>query len=218
MAKKPGSKSALAKKAELEADQTKTKLQCLEVDLESPLSSIDWNYIALTITEIDALVWFQVLPANQKSSHPFQFNCVHVLPNANIPFPILPIEKMIKNKITFGTKQDKRNRSAATGSGGPVQAHQAVHKRDSEAVELGLVLLDEFQFPHAVHPIASSEMTIEGLKYAYNKLYSFLGLKSNPDVGLTVIVAPQFMFACPIGQPYHTETRPVGIDFEYSEE
>lgn len=104
MAKKPGSKSALAKKAELEADQTKTKLQCLEVDLESPLSSIDWNYIALTITEIDALVWFQVLPANQKSSHPFQFNCVHVLPNANIPFPILPIEKMIKNKITFGTK------------------------------------------------------------------------------------------------------------------
>lgn len=61
-------------------------------------------------------------------------------------------------------------------------------------------------------------MTIEGLKYAYNKLYSFLGLKSNPDVGLTVIVAPQFMLVCPIGQSYHTETRRVGIDFEYSEE
>ena len=104
MAKKAGSKSALAKKAELEQDQTKTKLQCLEVDVESPLSSIDWNYVALTITEIDALVWFQVLPANQKSSHPFQFNCVHVLPNSNIPFPILPIEKMIKNKMTFSAK------------------------------------------------------------------------------------------------------------------
>lgn len=71
------------------------------------MSSIDWNYIALTITEIDALVWFQVLPANQKSSHPFQFNCFHVLPNANIPFPVLPIEKMIKNKMTFNTKADK---------------------------------------------------------------------------------------------------------------
>lgn len=65
---KSGSKSALAKKQELEQDQTKTKIQCLEVDLEMPLSSIDWNYIALTITEIQSLVWFQILPANQKSS------------------------------------------------------------------------------------------------------------------------------------------------------
>ena len=80
------------------------------------MSSIDWNYIALTITEIDAMIWFQFLPANQKSSHPFQFNCFHVLPNANIPFPILPIEKMIKNKLTFNTKTEKQSRGAAVGS------------------------------------------------------------------------------------------------------
>jgi hypothetical protein len=55
---KPGSKSALAKKHDMEQDQTKSKLQCLEVDLESPLSSIDWNYVALTISEIDAMIWF----------------------------------------------------------------------------------------------------------------------------------------------------------------
>ena len=55
---KAGSKSALAKKHEMEQDQTKTKLQCLEIDLEVPLSSIDWNYVALTISEIDAMVWF----------------------------------------------------------------------------------------------------------------------------------------------------------------
>ena len=104
---KASSKSALAKKQELELDQTKTKIQNLEVDLESPLSSLDWNYISMTIREIDALIWFQVLPANQKSSHPFQFNCFHVLPNQNIPFTILPIEKMIKNKMTFKNRQDK---------------------------------------------------------------------------------------------------------------
>ena len=39
---KASSKSALAKKQELELDQTKTKIQNLEVDLESPLSSLDW--------------------------------------------------------------------------------------------------------------------------------------------------------------------------------
>ena len=53
-----GSKTALAKKQEMELDQTKTKIQSLEIDLESPISSLDWNQIALTIKEIDALVWF----------------------------------------------------------------------------------------------------------------------------------------------------------------
>ena len=55
---KAASKSALAKKQDLEIDKTKSKIQSLEIDLENPLSSIDWNYISLTINEIDALVWF----------------------------------------------------------------------------------------------------------------------------------------------------------------
>lgn len=217
---KPGNKSALAKKQELEQDQTKTKIQCLEIDLENPVSSIDWNYIALTITSIDALVWFQVLPANQKSSHPFQFNCFHVLPNAKIPFPILPIEKMIKNKMTFNTKLEKqeKNKKNNTGSGKQFLKHETIQKRDAEAADAGIVLLDEFKFPHAVYPINPSEMSIEGLKYAYNKVSTFLDLKANQDMGITVIVAPQFMFVCIVSQPYHMDSRKVMVDFEYSEE
>ena len=90
--------------------------------------------------------------------------------------------------------------------------------RDSEAAALGLVLLDEFKFPHAVFPISPSEMSIDGLKYAYGKIAGFLDLKVNQDAGLTVVVAPQFMFVSLIGQPYHTEGRPVLLDFEYSED
>lgn len=214
---KASNKSALARKQELELDQTKTKIQSLEVDLEAPLSALDWNYIALTIQEIDALIWFQVLPANHKSSHPFQFNCFHVLPNQNIPFTILPIEKMIKNKITFNTKQEKQARNAGS-SKSSILKHEPIHKRDQEAIQAGIVLLDELPFPHAVFPINPNEMTDEGLKYAYTNICQFLGLKNNQDSGLTVVIAPQFMFVCQIWQPYHSTTRTIMLEGEFKDQ
>lgn len=80
------------------------------------------------------------------------------------------------------------------------------------------MLLDEYQFPHAVYPINPKEMKPEGLKYAYNNISNFLKLKENQDLGITVIVAPQFMFVATISQPYHMESRTVMVDFEYSDE
>mmetsp|Transcript_1986 Transcript_1986/g.3495 ORF Transcript_1986/g.3495 Transcript_1986/m.3495 type:complete len:125 (+) Transcript_1986:910-1284(+) len=44
--------SALQKKQQIEQDQVKTRLQCLEVDLETPLSTVDWNNLSLIISEL----------------------------------------------------------------------------------------------------------------------------------------------------------------------
>jgi len=63
--------SALARKKLQDEDKEKTKLQCLEVDLEAPLSTIDWTNVATIVTEVSALAWFQILPTGQKSSFPF---------------------------------------------------------------------------------------------------------------------------------------------------
>ena len=50
-------------------------------------------------------------------------------------------------------------------------------------------------------------MTAEGLKFAYRKIYAFMGLASMPEVGLTIIVTPQWMFAAVVQKPYHSETQ-----------
>jgi hypothetical protein len=56
------------------------------------------------------MVWVQILPANQKSSFPFQFNAMHILPSSKIPFPKVPLDTMIKNKIDFSKKFEKQLR------------------------------------------------------------------------------------------------------------
>jgi hypothetical protein len=100
------------------------------------------------IREIQALAWVQFLPVDQKSSSPFQFNCIHILPNAYIPFPTLPLEKMISNKLTFLKKYGKQMRdSSKTG----MKVHQPVQEQDKDAEIAGLVLVDEYAFPHAIY-------------------------------------------------------------------
>ena len=49
--------SAMAKKKLLEDDAEKTKIQCLEVNIADPLSTIDWQNMADIIREIQALAW-----------------------------------------------------------------------------------------------------------------------------------------------------------------
>ena len=47
----------MAKKKALEDDAEKTKIQCLEVNIADPLSTIDWQNMADIIREIQALAW-----------------------------------------------------------------------------------------------------------------------------------------------------------------
>ena len=60
--------SAYQKKKMMEDDQEKTKLECLEIDIEMPLSTIDWANFSLVINEINGMGWVQILPVGQKSS------------------------------------------------------------------------------------------------------------------------------------------------------
>ena len=45
--------------------------------------------------------WFQILPVGYKSSQPFQFNMMHILPSSKIPFAKVPLDMMISTKLTF---------------------------------------------------------------------------------------------------------------------
>ena len=75
-------------------------------------------------------------------------------------------------------------------SGMAKRSHVAIHAKDDEAFNMGITLLDEFNFPHAVYKIQPQDMTNEGLKFAYTRVCGFLGIKEQPDTGLTVMVAP----------------------------
>ncbi len=73
-------------------------MRSLEVDLFTPLSYIDWKNFAEVITEVQGLGWVQVLPVGEKSSQPYQYQLMHILPNSKIPFANLPLDVLIANK------------------------------------------------------------------------------------------------------------------------
>lgn len=141
------------------------------------------------------MAWVQLLPVGQKSSTPFQFNCMHILPNSHIP-TVLPLEKMISNKLTFSKKYGKQIRdSSKTNS----KIHIPVHPNEKEAEEAGLLLVDEYLFPHAVYKFTQeSELAPDGLKYGYQKIASFLKLLDHQAQGVTLIVTPVWMFVAVI--------------------
>jgi hypothetical protein len=85
---------------------------------------------------------------------------MHIIPSSKIPFPKVPLDMMIKTKVTFLKKQDKRAKNP--GSMNQV-LHVPLHEREKEAEESGLTLIDEFTFPHAVYQISPSDMNPEGL-------------------------------------------------------
>ena len=66
---------------------------------------------------------------------------MHILPNSSIPFAVLPLEKMISNKITFNKKYQKQMRDASKVQG---KIHLPVHPNEKEAEEAGVILLDEY--------------------------------------------------------------------------
>lgn len=74
---------------------------------------------------------------------------MHILPSSKVPFARIPLDTMIASKLTFLKKNEKnQNKDGARSYAGT--QHQPVHDRDEEAMELNMVLLDEFKFPHVV--------------------------------------------------------------------
>ena len=85
----------------------KPNLQCLDIDITKPLTPEEWNNTMSVLDETKGLGWFQVLPVGQKSSQPYQFNMIHVLPQAKIPVETLPLDAFISNKISLERKKEQ---------------------------------------------------------------------------------------------------------------
>ena len=85
--------------------------------------------------------------------------------------------------------------------------HEGVHSRETEAKSLGMVLINEFKFPHCIFLLGKNELNQDGCKYGYDKMCKFLKLGKNQSQGFTLILAQEWMFLAPIVAPYHHETR-----------
>lgn len=200
--------SSLVKKRMIERDLQKTSLQSKEIDLETPLSTADWTNLVKIVKEISAFAWIQILPEGQKSSMPMQFNSMHVIPSNRIDAPFTPLDKMISNKITYLGKHKKAEKDGKLSG----YNHYNLHKNENLAKERNLILVDELQFPHAIYKITEKELTMEGLKFAYNQIYEFLKLKEKQDWGITICMSPSWLFVGALNRPYHIEKQPVGED------
>jgi len=75
-------------------------------------------------------------------------------------------------------------------------------------------MLPEYQFDHCVYSITETNLTEESLVYGYNKCMTFLRLKERPDIGLTVIISGEWMFASVLAAPYtkNANNHPVFLD------
>lgn len=71
-----------------------------------------------------------------------------------------------------------------------VRAHKAIHKREDEAEDQDLMMLDELPFEHVVCPIDDGELNVDTLKYSFKKLAKFLKFDEDHDCGMTFIIAP----------------------------
>jgi len=49
--------------------------------------------------------------------------------------------------------------------------HFPIHVNEKDAEDVGLTLIDEYLFPHAVYQISPADMNPEGLQYGFKKLY-----------------------------------------------
>lgn len=72
---------------------------------------------------------------------------MHILPSSKIPFAKVPLDLMISSKLTYLKKQDKRIKD---GIKFDPKISRPIHEREKEAAEVGLTLIDEFTFPHAI--------------------------------------------------------------------
>jgi len=48
--------------------------------------------------------------------------------------------------------------------------HKQVHQDEAKAADQGLVLIDEFLFPHCIFQLGKGELNAEGLTFGYKKM------------------------------------------------
>lgn len=192
-------------------DEEKSKLNSLEIDLFTPLSQIDWKCMGDLVEEVQGIAWVQILPVHEKASQPQQYQLMHILPNSKIPFASLTLDIMISAKSALMKKLQAE---------GGEEIHQQTTlppKRGQPVPEpaldtKGVFTLEELKFPHAVI-IHDSGLKQETLIQEYRKCFTYLKLDHHPEVGLTLIVTPKWMFVAPLVQAYTVyQGLPVYLD------
>jgi hypothetical protein len=164
------------------------------------------------VEEVQGVGWVQVLPVGEKASQPKQYQLMHILPNQKIPFASLPLDVLISAKSALiKKKQAEGNDDVIQQSSIPVKRGQPVPEVPAIDTK-GVFNLDEYKFPHAVI-IHESGLKPETLLQEYRKLFTYLKLDQQPDVGLTLIVTPKWMFIAPLVGPYTVyQGLPVYLD------
>ena len=150
-------KTAEANKEKKEKNQFDQKLQCLEIDIVNPLAEIEWRNFAEVIDEVQGLGWFQILPVGQKSSQPYQFNMLHVIPESKIPVEKLPLDVFITNRLGYQRKREREGTLAGTEGLGKAMTHR--EELDILAQSQGLYLIPEYEFEHCLFPIGKDSLS-----------------------------------------------------------
>ena len=213
-------KESLRKQEDDEALKAKhTSLQSLIIDNRNPLSPADWNSFAKIITEVQGLGCLQILPRGQKSSKPYQFNMLHVLPSYKIPCAQLPLDVIISQKQAVLAREceaiQKENNRKATGTKAKPEPFENMNPEQTNFKKLGIIHLQEYQFQHCVVCLEDSEKG-EVLNDSFNRACEFLNL--HRDQGLSLLVSPKWLFLASLGQPYvWKKSCPVYLDgFAYA--
>ena len=202
-----GRKTMRSKDAE---DQPKhiepeAKLQCLDIDLENPLSREEWNNFVQVVEATQGLGWFQILPVGQKSSMPYQFNMLHCLPSKNIPCERLPIDVFFANQVSLQRKKERQHNSAVRYDPEQLANMTAREHLEQKALDVGLIMIPEFQFDHVFYALNQENLLNDPatqMAEIYSRCCEFLRLSTRPNVGITVIVSPRWFFLCILTQPY----------------
>lgn len=108
------------------------------------MSKVDWRNFADVLNEVQGLGWFQVLPVGQKSSQPYQFNVMHVIPNVKIPVQQLPLDVMIANTISYQRKADREKSKDLSNLRIDDIKRTERERMEIEAQQQGLIMINEF--------------------------------------------------------------------------
>ena len=73
------------------------------------------------------------------------------------------------------------------------------------------MMIPQFNFDHAVFMLTESQLSAEGLVYAYQKIVNFLQLRSRQELGLTVIITPNWIFVAVLVGPYMNGNNDVPV-------
>ena len=93
---------------------------------------------------------------------------------------------------------------------------------EENAIAQGLFMLPEFQFDHCFYQLTRENLINDPatqMSEVYKRCSEFLRLNTKPDVGITVIVSPRWLFLGILTQPYATahNGNPVYLDgFDFS--